>query len=291
MERKKKKSQLVKYIENIYKLESSVYQQNTFIERLKTELMNLPANRPSHTVGCLGPMIGAAIGGGVCLLPTVLGLEFIGFIFLAIGGMIAIVAIGRLFKSMAEYGSTMGEHYNAESEYYEGVERRDEINRVLPVLQRKMEETEALLEEYYDQDVIFPKYRNLIAISSFYEYFSSGRCVRLTGEGGAYSTFEWEMRQDMIIAQLDEVIDQLVQIKQSQYALYEAIQRSDRMAERLYNEMIKLGETSERTREVFCDELDRANKNLVLANHIADLTRKEIEYRNFLDHNSTYLHQ
>ena len=41
-------------------------------------------------------------------------------------------------------------------------------------LSRKLEETQDTLLQMYSLDVIFPKYRNIIAVSSFYEYLLSG---------------------------------------------------------------------------------------------------------------------
>lgn len=69
--------------------------------------------------------------------------------------------------------------------------------------------TEEALNSLYCAGIIFPKYRNLIAISSIYEYFESGRCNTLTGHEGAYNIYENEIRLNRIIVQLDIVIDKL----------------------------------------------------------------------------------
>ena len=287
----KEKTQLLKYIENVYRLESSLYQQQMFIERLETELTTFPEHMPSHTTGCLGPMLGIVIGAVLMILPFALGADFLWIIMVPIGGAIVIPAIGKAIKAIAEYGSGMDGYYDAKQKYYDGIEMREAINRELPVLQRKMEETQLLLQEYYDQDVVYPKYQNLVAISSFYEYLSSKRCKRLTGRDGAYDIFEREIRQDIIIAQLEEIIDQLAQIKRNQFALYEAIQGANRISVRLYNEMVKLVNTAETANEVYRNEMDRLNNSVAIGNHVAELTRKEIEYRNFLDYNKSYQHQ
>ena len=39
------------------------------------------------------------------------------------------------------------------------------------------------LNQLYSLNIIYPKYRNFVAISSFYEYFESGRCNTLKGHG------------------------------------------------------------------------------------------------------------
>lgn len=83
------------------------------------------------------------------------------------------------------------------------------------------------LKELYDMNIIFPKYRNLVAISQIYEYFMSGRCTQLEGHEGAYNIFESELRQNIIINKLNDVLNQLEQIKQNQYMIYQAIQEAN----------------------------------------------------------------
>jgi hypothetical protein len=68
--------------------------------------------------------------------------------------------------------------------------------------------------------VVFSKYRNLIALSSFYEYLMSGRCTSLEGTNGAYNLYEMEIRSNQIISQLSNVLNSLEQIKDNQYMAY-----------------------------------------------------------------------
>lgn len=82
--------------------------------------------------------------------------------------------------------------------------------------------------EMYSYGVIFEKYRNFVAISSFCEYISSGRCETLEGANGAYNLYENEIRMNMVIGQLNQVIESLEEIKQNQYMIYSAIQESNR---------------------------------------------------------------
>ena len=85
----------------------------------------------------------------------------------------------------------------------------------------------------YSLDVIFPKYRNIIAVSSFYEYLLSGRCDKLEGAEGAYNIFESELRMNLIINKIDDVIKHLEKIEQHQYMLYSAIQENNKQVNQL----------------------------------------------------------
>lgn len=84
-------------------------------------------------------------------------------------------------------------------------------------------ESRALLDRYYASEIIYPKYRTLPALTSIYEYFMTGRCTELTGPHGAYNLYEDELRKDTVISQLNTVIENLEQIRQNQYMLYQQV--------------------------------------------------------------------
>lgn len=77
-----------------------------------------------------------------------------------------------------------------------------------------------------------------------YEYLLSGRCDKLEGPDGAYNFYEMELRQNIIIAQLSNIIDNLEQIKNNQYSLYEELQKSNYTIEQILNETRKMREAS-----------------------------------------------
>ena len=106
----------------------------------------------------------------------------------------------------------------------------------ISLLDQEIGEAERLLKELYSArnrlygyNVVFGKYRNLVALSTFCEYLMTGRCEALEGANGAYNLYESECRADMIISQLSTVIASLEQIKESQYMIYSELQqiRSD----------------------------------------------------------------
>ncbi len=67
--------------------------------------------------------------------------------------------------------------------------------------------------ELYSYNIVFEKYRNIVALSTFYEYLMSGRCETLDGVNGAYNIYENELRLNTIITKLDE-------IKENQFIIY-----------------------------------------------------------------------
>lgn len=91
------------------------------------------------------------------------------------------------------------------------------------------EETKALLNKLYSLNIIFPKYRNFVAISQIYEYMLSGRCVELEGPHGAYNLFEDELRHNIIIYQLDQIINKLDELNRIMNSVCNAIYDTNRL--------------------------------------------------------------
>ncbi|MEE1060933.1 MAG: hypothetical protein UH080_03790 [Ruminococcus sp.] len=114
---------------------------------------------------------------------------------------------------------------------------RENMQKEHSFIYGKISETTEVLQKLYSLDIIYPKYRNLCALSSFYEYFESGRCDTLVGHEGAYNIFENEVRLDRIVVQLDKVIEKLDQIKRNQFMLYEAISESQKISNDILNEI------------------------------------------------------
>lgn len=180
--------------------------------------------------------------GGICALAT--GIGFI------IGG---VKTPGESKKESAEYIAAM-EHYNKEVDAYkkrsteaearnrereqayqaamENYDKRlemykDTCKKAVDDIFRAHEELNQALIIFYHLDVIYPKYRNLIAVTTIYEYLASGRCDTLEGADGAYNLYEMELRQNIIIGQISSVLDSLEQIKSNQFTLYNEIKEAN----------------------------------------------------------------
>lgn len=109
------------------------------------------------------------------------------------------------------------------------------------------------LEKLYDKNIIFPKYRNFVAITMISEYLESGRCSELEGPNGAYNLYESELRQNIIINQLSAIIDNLEQIRNNQFILYQEISNSNM---------------------VISNMLSNIHDEMVISNYFAEITAK-----------------
>lgn len=120
------------------------------------------------------------------------------------------------------------EEYNAFTESVKDFITPEKAKQSL--IKQEIAQAEELLEklyharnELYAYDIVFIKYRNLVAISTFYEYIMSGRCETLEGASGAYNIYENEIRMNTVISQLSDVVASLEEIKNNQFMIYSAI--------------------------------------------------------------------
>lgn len=93
------------------------------------------------------------------------------------------------------------------------------------------------LHELYAQNVVYPKYRNIVAITTISEYLMSGRCSALEGSEGAYNLFESEIRQNIVINQLSVIIDNLEQIRNNQFMLYQELAKANSTIDSILHEI------------------------------------------------------
>ena len=134
--------------------------------------------------------------------------------------------------SYEAYSQAVSEQYVSDMKIWE--RSNDEI---VNMTSKPLKETKELLEEYYSAGIVYPKYRNLPALASMYEYLITGRCESLTGPHGAYNLYEDEIRKDMVISQLSVVIQNLERIKQNQYMLYQQVKEIQQTVNSIGNEL------------------------------------------------------
>ncbi len=117
------------------------------------------------------------------------------------------------------------------------------------VIKNHMKNNSFLLEKLYNLDVIFPKYRHMVAITTILEYFQSRRCAQLSGHEGAYNLYEYEETQKIIIGKLDTAISLLDDIRRSQHMLYEAICDANETLQRIQSQSERILDASGRIAE------------------------------------------
>lgn len=200
----------------------------------------------------------------VALVFLSFGINSLSALNFLIAGLATIVAVGILIdgkrrqeREEEEYQAKLQEYENNLGQYQlrlseiesENQKKRDMYEKQLVAYSEEVADYESRgkavmhelfdakwnLEEalisLYEEGIIYSKYRNLVAVSTIYEYLASGRCDQLEGPNGAYNLYEMELRQNIVIGQLSTITEHLEQIKENQYTLYYEIQNANRNSE------------------------------------------------------------
>ncbi len=255
---------LYDYLKNVVSLEKSLYTQNKAINQMEEEIEVLgipnsytkpqrPQQSSNFSVDGLKTftMLGGFVGG-------IVGLFCGGFLAgIAIGVLVGIVLM-IIIDSVCDNSEDKkrDEQYEMELLVYnlevdedeKRVERelteKARLEEIMSMMDEKRNNTEALLKEYYETGIVFPKYRNLIAMCSILEYFMSGACDTMKE---AYNKYDNEVLFKQVMTKLDEVIQALDSIRENQFMLYDAIQEGNRISQQLVDESVRQAELIEQS--------------------------------------------
>ena len=245
------------YVQKVYELESSLYQQRQLGRQLQYEI-NFRYNYSGDTrsrehIGYYSEFFEWEIFVGSVGLFTIIGLllacDEIGIlpanlwiIFPVFGFFLPFIIELFRFNSVKHYNAEVDRENKEIAKHNAQLctkmrKQADVIQTELDQVNNSIAQTLHTLDIYYQMNIIAPKYQhNLIAISSFHEYLTLERTHSLTfnsGDSGAYNIYENELRLNVIIGKLDDIIDRLDQIKSKQYSLYQAIQSSNRTSNQI----------------------------------------------------------
>ena len=267
------KEGLLEYLKQAINVESAVLSQKNLIqeydenseERMpQLELLDMPEKPEFNKIQCPEKesywlfvllAILLVLGGGgsfliglFCLLVGERASTFFWITAILIG--IAIFLFWKSYKLDKEIMNKAVDSYEAEvkkieeknqhisSQYNEDMDIWENSNESAHAyFEKPLKETQAVLDKLYSVNVIYPKYRNLPALTCIYEYLVTGRCDELAGPHGAYNLYEDEVRQNMVISQLNAIMENLEQIKGNQYLLYEQLTKIRRENEEITHEL------------------------------------------------------
>lgn len=203
-------------------------------------------------------------------------LERVGTALLIALAVAAVVAIVMVIWAISDANTSQRDYARAVRADSERVAREekmaDKLTDEMFEVENRIDENQALLKKLYSLNVIHPKYRNMVAVTTMLEYLDSGRCLSLTGPHGAYDTFSYEEKQNIIIGRLDTVICMLDEIRQTQRALYDAIQESNAIAMDIYGQAQELAESNK----------EIANNSALIA-YNTDVIRQNTEISAYID--------
>lgn len=256
---------LLEYFGHAKKLETQIYTLQQVVSNIELEISSLAIPRKFQRIefdglmigggfACAGAWLGGIIGAIVLLIMMqqngesflwnlFMELEIIfvpikalliaastavaGLVIGVISGIIIFISKKRTQKREMKYDRARVSNEKKQI---------DQLQDQEIAISSQISQTSNMLSSLYSLDVVYPKYRNLVAIVTIHEYLQSGRCSELTGHEGAYNLYESESRQNRIISDLDRALSLLEQIRDSQTELYDAIQESNNIADRIYDQ-------------------------------------------------------
>lgn len=286
---------LASYLRMLYDMESSVYQQEELIKQLSAAKVPLPSlppsdkGKPVYKKKKFFSKGVKVIGLGAFFITVVLIIcSPQNWLNTIIGVLFNLGLLAIFYLCFLAYDSISGKAKNKQDivqweidnvrrrEYAAAIAKRRYINNEIQLATSKVTWSKQLLDQIYASGVIYPKYRNLPAISSFLDYFSSGRCSSLTGPHGAYNLYESEVRLDGIITHLDRISRQLNQIQFNQQMLYYAMKD----CEETVNRLCRAVENSADHLSQIAASQSKIEENSAMAAYRAKLLEKESAYRN-----------
>lgn len=257
------RNECLPYVQNVMNLELECYRQKRMVDNLRTQYIDaqraaaqaIPEAPKDASMGGKDLLIG--LGFWVCV-PIVLGFligSFLGLraiftgIGLAVGLVIGLLGMLGNRSDKKDYKKEAAQ-YRVDMERGQARKQAEEqkaayFQNMLRESQDRLKETENVLAQYYDLGYIYPKYRGLVPISTIFEYLESGRCFTLEGPDGAYNLYEQELRMNLILGKLDDIIYRLDEISANQQSLAQAIQQGNSKIDRLCGIVQRLEENTE----------------------------------------------
>ena len=184
--------------------------------------------------------------GSTCTCYDELGVALIIETVLLIGGGVLYFIIACVLK-IKDYikfrKNTSAGRANAESDYkkalrLETLRLKKEcdisdhiIATTIAPTEKRITYLESELEKLYSLNIIYPTYRNIIAVAQILEYLESGICEKLEGTDGAYAQFMLDVRAQRVIDSIEKlrvaVEDEMARLAISQHIMCGLIRESN----------------------------------------------------------------
>lgn len=321
-----KKEHLIRYLKTIVELEKLKYEQNAILRRLNDQctVYKNPKESPTYNTNIAKPQFKEMIDNkylAICITVASLLTFTIKYIYglvkwgtehkfnfpliKALGFTVVAGVIGFLFSLILTYKFVYKDKVQQYEERIKDLKEKNEriklnnsnlkelysyklriISNEYNIILKESKETSDVLTQYYNLNVLYPKYRNLVCVSSILEYFLSGVCDQLTGHEGAYNKLDQELLLKSIIGKLDDVLANLEEIKNNQIVLYNAINECNNNIKNTSNNIINAVKRIESTNNENSKKIENQLKKL---EYIQSVSQANTQYLADMKHYEIWL--
>lgn len=238
----------------------------------------------------LGVIVYAALRIGSCILtltmytlqPAVC-LRFSGIVTVLSIIILIGIAVREQLTRKREYRDRLNEYnekvFNDSVRVQNELPKKQYILSQCNTLSQMLTNSRSKLRNIYSCDILAPKYRNIIAVSSIYEYLKNGRTKGLEMNGsdeGAYNKFESELRLNKIITNTDIIIQKLDVVIENQRELANTM----RNAQNSINHLIT---STNNMSAQLQSGINNLNASVELSNYQQRQTNNELHYMNLMN--------
>ena len=319
---------LKEYLGIILDLESNVYFQQKLINDLQSRIRALKVQKESLTppkkpkppekpeisyISVWTSLSIAAVGVAILLFAHYLSnnhhgffafiVGFFGFIFV-FSGVICGIVYGiedhneneqqkyayslstKAYPSQLNNYNTMMESYQSESVSLP--QKIQYCNMLLEAIQRTQSRTNSILMQFYDYNIIYPKWRGFVNVSNLYDYIASGMCTSLEGPHGAYEQLMEDMRADRIITSIEAAKNQILHAMNSIYlnqcAIINELQGIDNKMNAISNNINLKFELIDKATQDNTNLIEKIKSDSSVLIYQNERMQKELQYANRMNY-------
>lgn len=138
---------------------------------------------------------------------------------------------------------------------------RVELKKIREGFCNRIQELKIKLEGHYNIGILYPSFRNWVAVSQIYEYIASGISFRLEGADGAYAQYMNDVRINLVCSSIEQLKQTVIQglgaISNMQHVIAEEIKENNIRLKSIENGLASMhNELSIRLNDIYSATLD-----------------------------------
>lgn len=119
-------------------------------------------------------------------------------------------------------------------------------NVQLNAVNNELQEINILRNKFYSGNILPPQYRTLVAVSTMYPWLQYKRCTEIYGHGGLFDTYETDLKQNIIIGNLQQINAKMDIVIRNQQTLIQEVRRGNEIAGDILRHVESIENTQER---------------------------------------------